>query len=158
KMEPALLQMVTFDADVDIEGVVQGAVNGRVPAKKVMGFVQLAPRGIPLSVEALVNLLKYQPDPIGGPVDCVVDIGKNGQKLRVNRFDVSNAFDTNGTTPIFAVSARGSVILPKEGSWTLVQHTRGTGEVTPLPPQLAVPLVRSGAIQYQINNNSGGQV
>lgn len=158
KTEPALLQMVTFDADVELEGVIQGAVNGRVPSKKIMGFVQLAPRGIPLSVEALVNLLNYQPDPIGGPVDCVLDVGKNGQKVRVNRFDVSNSVDTNGSDPIFAVSARGSVILPKEGSWSLVQHKRGTGEVTPLPPQLAVPLVRSGVLKYQIGSDGGGDV
>ena len=158
KTEPALLQLVTFDADVDIESAVQGAVNGRVPSKKIMGFVQLAPRGIPLSVDALVKLLSYQPDPIGGSVDCVVDIGGNGQRLRVNRFDVSNSVDTNGTDPIFAVSARGSVILPKEGSWSMVQHARGTGEVTSLPPQLAVPLVRSGVLKYQIGSNSGGDV
>jgi hypothetical protein len=155
---PALLQMVTFDADVDIEGAVQGAVNGRVPSKGIMGFVQLAPRGIPLSVDALVKLLNYQPTPIGGPVDCIVNIGGNGQNLRVNRFDVSNSVDTNGVDPVFAVSARGSVILPKEGAWSMTQHSRGTGEVTPLPQQLAVPLIRSGVIQYQLSSDSGGDV
>ena len=66
---PASLQMVTFDADVDIEGLVQGQVNGRAPSKKIMGFVQLAPRGIPLSKEALQKLLAYQPNPIGGPLN-----------------------------------------------------------------------------------------
>lgn len=155
--QAALLQMVTLDADVEIEGVVQGAVNGRVPSKKIMGWVQLAPRGIPLSQDAFVKLLNYQPDPIGGPVDCVVDVGKNGQRLRVNRFDVSNAVDMNGVDPIFVVSARGSVILPKEGSWSMVQHTRGTGEVTPLPPQLAVPLVRAGELLYQVTNVGGNE-
>jgi hypothetical protein len=145
----AVLQMVFFDADVEIENVVQGQVNGRVPSKKIMGFVQLAPRGIPLSQEAFQALLAYQPQPIGAPVDCVIDIGKSGQKMRLQRVDVSNSFAANGTDTVFAVAARGSVILPKDGSWSMVQHARGTGEVTPLPEQLAVPLIRVGQLTYQ---------
>jgi hypothetical protein len=148
----ALLQMVYFDADVELEGVVQGHVNGRVPAKKIMGFVQLAPRGIPLSKQAFKALLSYQPDPVGGPLDCTLDIGLNGQKMRLNRFDVNNSFGANGTDIVFAAAVRGSVILPKDGAWSMVQHTRGTGEVTPLPPQLAVPLIRIGALAYQVVN------
>src|SRR4029077_1462319 len=69
-----------------------------------------------------------------------------------------NSVDTNGVDPVFAVSARGSVILPKEGAWSMTQHSRGTGEVTPLPQQLAVPLIRSGVIQYQLSSDSGGDV
>lgn len=146
----ALLQMVFFDADVEIENVVQGHVNGRVPSKRIMGFVQLAPRGIPLSKEALRALLNYQPIPIGGPVDCVVNIGKSGQQMRVNRFDVSNSLAANGSDPTFAVAARGNVLLPKDGSWSMVTHTRGTGEVTPLPEQLSVPLIRIGELKYSV--------
>jgi hypothetical protein len=148
---PALLQMVFFDADVEIEGVVQGQVNGRVPSKRVMGFVQLAPRGIPLSKEAYQALLNYQPDPIGGTIDCIVDIGQTGQQMRLNRFDVNNSFGANGTDTIFAAAVRGNVILPKDGSWSMVQHQRGTGEVTPVPPQLPVPLIRIGQLGYQVD-------
>jgi hypothetical protein len=146
----ALLQMVFFDTDVEIEGVVQGQVNGRVPSKRVMGFVQLAPRGIPLSKEAYQALLNYQPDPIGGAIDCIIDVGQTGQRMRLNRFDVSNSFGANGTDIVFAASARGSVILPKDGSWSMVQHRRGTGEVTHLPQQLPVPIIRIGALTYQV--------
>ena len=146
----ALLQMVTFDADVEIEDVVQGQVNGRVPSKKIMGFVQLAPRGIPLSKEALKALLAYQPDPIGGPLDAVLDIGQNGQKMRLDRFDMNNSVGANGSDIVFVAAVRGSVVLPKDGAWSLVQHRRGSGEVTPLPPQLAVPLIRAGALTYQV--------
>ncbi|TAH49270.1 MAG: hypothetical protein EYC68_19280 [Chloroflexota bacterium] len=148
--EDAVLQMVFFDADVEIENVVQGHVNGRVPSKKIMGFVQLAPRGIPLSQEAFKALLAYQPTPIGAPLDCVIDIGKNGQKMRLQRVDVNNSFGANGSDTVFAVAARGSVILPKDGSWSMVQHTRGTGQVTPLPEQLPAPLIRIGDLKYQI--------
>lgn len=147
----ALLQMVFFDADVEIEGVVQGQVNGRVPSKRVMGFVQLAPHGIPLSKEAFQALLNYQPDPIGGAVDCIVDIGQTSQQMRMNRFDISNSFAVNGVDIVFAAAARGNVILPKDGSWSMVQHQRGTGEVTPLPQQLPVPLIRIGQLTYHID-------
>ena len=146
----ALLQMVFFDADVEIENVIQGHVSGRVPSKRIMGFVQLAPRGIPLSKEALLALLSYQPIPIGGPVDCLVNIGKSGQQMRVNRFDVNNSFAANGTDPTFVAAARGNVLLPKDGSWSMVTHQRGTGEVTPLPAQLSVPLIRIGELKYSV--------
>ena len=147
---PALLQMVFFDADVEIEGVVQGQVNGRVPSKGVMGFVQLAPRGIPLSKEAYQALLNYQPTPIGGPINCIIDIGQNGQKMRLSSFDAENSFGANGTDIVFAAAGRGNIILPKEGSWSMVQHQRGTGEVTPLPDQLPVPLIRIGPLTYNV--------
>jgi hypothetical protein len=149
----ALLQMVFFDADVEIEDVVQGQVNGRLPSKKIMGFVQLAPRGIPLSKEALQALLSYQPTPIGGPLDGVLDIGRNGQKMRLDRFDMNNSAGANGSDIVFAAAVRGSVVLPKDGAWSLVQHQRSTGDVTPLPTQLAVPLIRVGALTYQVVNS-----
>ena len=34
----------------------------------------------------------------------------------------------------------------------MVQHQRGTGEVTPVPAQLPVPLIRIGALSYQVVN------
>ena len=163
--KPVLMQMVFFDADVEIEGVVQGHVNGRVPSRRIMGFVQIAPRGIPLSKEAYQALLSYQPIPLGGDIDCVINIGQTdpktaqaGQQMRLNRFDVNNSLAANGSDVVFAVAARGSVILPKDGSWSTVQHLRGTGVVSPLPAQLPVPLVRSGALSYQVTNQHVKQV
>jgi hypothetical protein len=142
------LQPVYFDADVELENVVQGQVGvpGRVPAKKVLGFVQIAPRGIPLTPLAFQQLLVRQFGSIGGPLACVMDIGKSGQKLRVNFVDVNASVDVDGTTPIFVAAARGSVVLPKDGSWSLVMHSRGTGDVTPLPESVSVPLIRVGEL------------
>ena len=57
---PVNLQPVYFDADVELESVVQGQVGGRVPGKKILGFVQLAPRGIPLTPDAFRALLDRQ--------------------------------------------------------------------------------------------------
>lgn len=146
------LQPVFFNADVEIENPVSGFVTKTVagkerklvPSKKILGYVQLAPRGLPLPVDKLKELIALQGGSIGGPIDCVVDIGASGQHLRVSRFDVANSFEADGVKPAFAVAARGSVVLPKDGSWTLVKHEFTSGQVTPVPPELAAPLIRAG--------------
>ena len=140
------LQPVYFDADVELENVIQGSVLGRVPGKKILGFVQIAPRGIPLSPAGLQALLVRQLGAIGGPLGCTLDIGKSGQKLRVTSIDVNASVDADGVSPIFVAAARGQVVLPKEGSWSLVSHARGTGDVTPLPEHVSVPLIRVGKL------------
>src|SRR5258708_282630 len=139
------LQPIYFDADVEIDYVTTGAVGGRVPSKGMLGYVQLSPRGVPLSAELFSQLLNSQFGAIGGPVDCVIDIGKSHQLMRVSRVDVNVSADGAGN-PIFASAARGAVVLPKDGSWSVVQHNQGTGEVSPIDPQAAVPLVRRGKL------------
>jgi hypothetical protein len=147
---PVNLQPVYFDADVALENVVQGHVGGRVPARKVLGFVQLAPRGIPLTPDAFKALLLRQLGSIGGPLACIMDIGKSGQKIRINFVDVNASVDAAGTAPVFVAAARGNVVLPKDGSWSLVAHARGSGEVTPLPESVSVPLVRVGELAHDM--------
>lgn len=151
---PYDLQPVFFNADLEIENPVSGFVtkeiDGKerklVPSKKILGFVQLAPRGIPLPIAVFKDLLTRQGGTIGGPIDCVLDIGASGQQMRLNRFDVSNSFDLNGVDPAFAVAGRGSVLLPKDGSWSLVKHEFGTGQVSPVPQDLSAPLIRAGRL------------
>lgn len=143
---PLNLQPVYFDADVELESIVQGAVGGRLPSRKILGFVQLAPPGIPITPLAFKGLLDRQFGAIGGPLDGVMDIGKNGQRIRINRLDVNSAVDVNGIDPVFVAAARGSVVLPKDGAWSLVSHARGTGEVTPLPESTTVPIIRVGQL------------
>lgn len=87
------LQPVFFDADVEIENPVSGfirkevsgAQRNLVSSKRILGFVQLAPRGMPLTVDAFKDLIARQGGNIGGPIDCVVDIGGSGQQMRLNR-------------------------------------------------------------------------
>jgi hypothetical protein len=143
---PLNLQPVYFDADVELECIVQGQVGGRVPGKKILGFVQLAPRGIPLTPDAFKALLDRQFGSIGGPLDCVMDIGRSGQKMRVNRIDVNSSVDAAGTQPVFVAAARGNIVLPKEGSWSMVMHAQATGEVTPLAETTSVALIRVGEL------------
>ncbi len=145
------LEPVYFDADIDIENTVQGQVNGRVPSKKILGFVQVAPTGIPLTPTAFAQLLNYQQGSIGGAVNCIVDIGLNGQQLRVNRIDVNISADASNANPVFVAAARGNAILPKEGSWSMVTHLAKTGEVTSLPEGVTVPLIRIGELDIDLN-------
>ncbi len=141
--EPVKCGGVYFDADVEIENVVQGHVNKRVVSKKILGYVQVAPAGKPLSIIQLKELLALQDNSIGGDLDCVVDINSSDQQMRINRFDVNASVDAGGN-PVFVVAARGNVFLPKDGSWAMVQHNAGTGDVTPLPEGITVPLIRTG--------------
>ncbi len=140
------LEPVYFDADLQIENVMQGQLGGLVPGKKLVGFVQLAPGGIPLTPAGFRALLARQLGSIGGPLDCIVDIGKSGQKMRINWVDVNNSTDATNTQPVFVAATRGNVILPKDGSWSMVTHAQATGDVTPLPDAVTVPLIRIGEL------------
>jgi hypothetical protein len=148
------LQPVYFNADVEIDNPISGYVTKNVdgqdrklvPSKRILGFVQLAPRGMPLPVGLFKALIDSQQGSIGGPADCVVNIGQSGQQIRLNRFDVSNSFAANGSDPVFAAAGRGNVLLPKDGSWSMVRHEHGTGDVSPVPEDLSVPLIRIGKV------------
>jgi hypothetical protein len=148
------LQPVYFDADIEIDNVVAGFATKKiggvdrnvVPSKKILGYVQVAPRGIPITNATLGNLVLQQQGSIGGPIDCVTDLAGAGQKMRLNRFDFNNSVSANGLDLVFAVAGRGNVLLPKDGSWSMVKHERDTGEVTPVPPNLSVPVIRVGRL------------
>jgi len=81
------LAAVRFDANVRIAGVVRGGSNGDVASVNQIGFVQLEPSSRPLTPEQFGDLLHDQ-GPLGGPVDCLIDVGGSGQQMRVTRVDV----------------------------------------------------------------------
>jgi hypothetical protein len=137
------LKAVTFDADIELENVTEGVQDNHVPSKGILAYVQIAPAGRPIDTDDFTALLRSENNSIGGPVDCILKVAGTFQRMKINRFDVAAAVDINDN-PIFVCAARGSVILPKDGSWTMVQHTRRTGDVSPLPEQLSLPLIRIG--------------
>ncbi|MBB1284626.1 hypothetical protein HRH25_09600 [Flavisolibacter sp. BT320] len=144
------LRGLTFDADVRLENVTEGGVKiqgdtltSLVPSKGILGFVQLSPRGVPITVQSFKELLESQNGTIGGPINCTIKVAGTAQRMQLNRFDVNNSVN-EAAAPLFVGAARGSVILPKDGSWSLVMHSRGSGDVSPLPESLSVPLVRMG--------------
>ncbi|MCM5527931.1 hypothetical protein [Parasegetibacter sp. NRK P23] len=141
--EPVKCGAVYFDADVEIENVVQGHVNKRVVSKKILGYVQVAPAGKPLTANQLRDLMNLHGGVIGGDIDCVIDINNSDQQMKATRFDANVSINENGD-PAFVLAVRGQVLLPKDGSWAMVQHNTGTGDVTPLPSNTSVPLIRKG--------------
>ncbi len=143
KIGTATFSEVTFDADIELENVTEGGENNIVSGKSILGYVQLLPIGKYVTADQFVDLLKTQNNSIGGSLSCMIKVAGSQQRMKLNRVDVSAAVDT-ANKPIFVCAARGSVIMPKDGSWTMVQHNRGTGDVSPLPEQLSVPLIRAG--------------
>lgn len=134
---------VYFDADVQIDDVVTGASKGYVPTTGQFGFVQELPVGMPLTAPQLAELLTAQGGSLGGPVDCILNVGASGQQMRVMRVEVGNA-PTSGSTAQFAAVARGSLVLPRQGSWSMLQRTDGVTEPQAIDPHLGVPLIRQG--------------
>ncbi len=137
------MKAVYFDADVQMDDVTTGATNGLVPTAGQFGFVQELPIGMPLTAAQLDALLVSQ-GPLGGPVDCVLNVGNSGQPMRVGRVEVGNA-PASGGSPQFAAVARGSVVLPRQGSWSVLQRSDDASEPQAIDPNLGVPLIRLGA-------------
>ncbi len=145
------LQAITYDADILLDNVetggsplpAGGATQVLVPSSGVLGYIQLSPPGVPISLATFTELLRSKGGSIGGSINGVIKLAGTDQRMRVNRFDVAASVNGAGAA-VFVSSARGSVFLPKDGSWSLVQHTIGNGNVTPLPSNFSVPLIREG--------------
>ncbi|MEP7144665.1 MAG: hypothetical protein ABI707_17415, partial [Ferruginibacter sp.] len=145
------LQAVTYDADILLDNITEGGkeqeLDGNkvilVPSTGILGYIQIAPAGFPIDKNIFVQLLQSEGGSIGGSINCVIKIAGTDQHKKLNRFDVSPSVDTGGR-PVFVSTGRGSVFLPKDGSWSLVQHKIGNGNVTPLPAQFSVPLIKEG--------------
>ena len=154
---PVVVRMaaVRFDADVLVSDVVVGGANGLVPSVDQIGFVQMSPIDNPLTPAQYEALLATE-GPLGGPVDCVIDIGRSGQRMRVTRVDVASAGSTAALALEFAAAARGSLLLPKDGQWSFVrQPIDVAAECTPANPHTGVSLVRLGRrTQNEGTNNA----
>ena len=142
------LQAVVFDADVHLDNVMSGGVAAGsdfvVQSRKMLGYVQLKPSSILIPDRIFADLLRFQNGSLGGPVDCTVNIAKSKQRMRLSRVDVNPARNAAGKS-VFVTAARGSLILPQDGSWSVVQQRTDTGDVKPVPPQDTVPLIKPNA-------------
>lgn len=133
---------VSFDADIGVVNVLSGAAGGLVPSSGQFGYVQVAPIGSPLTPAQHAELLAKE-GPLGGPVDCVTAIGGTAQTMRVLRVEVATA--PHGGSPEFAAAARGSVVLPQPGAWSVIAQPASATDPEPIDPQRGVPLIRLGA-------------
>ncbi len=134
---------VYFDADVaiaDVEGVPTGE---KIQSKKMVGYLQKAPKGIIIAAEDFASLLDLQ-NGLGGPVDCTININSSLQKMRLSRVEVNHSLDESNNI-VFVTAAKGTPVLPKDGSWSLVSHNKTSTEVTPITDNV-VSLVRKGVL------------
>ena len=154
--ESVILQPAYFDAEVQMDNVIHGAVDGRVPTKKMLGYVQLSPPDLIIAPEIMNGLMQTLGGSIGGPVDCIVNIGGSGQTMRVTRVDVAASTDPSKPHPIFAGTARGAVVLPKDGSWSIVQHSQATDVVSAIENNTPVPLIRVGELLSDLSSDYPG--
>jgi hypothetical protein len=130
-----ILQPVFFDGDF----VVTNSEN--MASKGICGYVQLSPTGEPIPSGFLQQLIESQNGSIGGSVDGEISLAGTLQRMRLNQIDVNVALNNSGN-PEFVLAARGSVLLPKEGSWTVARHQDGNGEVHLLEKGKSVPVIR----------------
>lgn len=139
-----VLAEVRFDADFEIQRVVSGqGSNGRVPSRGQVGFIQIAPFGLPLYDVAFAQLLADE-GPLGGPVDCVIDVGGSGQTMRIARVDVGAAPSVSGHE--FAAAARGALDLPNDGEWSMLRHDFSVNEPQAVDRDSGTPLLREGKV------------
>lgn len=143
--QDVVLAEVRFDANFEIEGVVSGQnAEGRVPSRDQVGFVQTEPFGLPLYDVAFGQLL-IDEGPLGGPVDCVIDVGGSGQHMRVVRVDVGPAPSGIGAYE-FAAAARGALDLPNDGAWSMLRHDLAEAEPKAVDLDSGTPLIREGKV------------
>lgn len=144
---------VTFDADAVIENISSGESNGKVSGKNFKGYLQVLPQAVPINAAALKEIFMRQQNSIGGSVDCTMKIGGSEQLLKVNRIEASASFQNGNINDIiFVVAAKGSVQLPAEGSWSIVEVDKGSGEVTPVTNKSSVPVIRKGERDRNMND------
>lgn len=153
---------VYYDADVLLENVSSGfkvtaafadSADKLVPSKKQFGYIILGNNaGKKLDqyyTKQDLQTFMTRPDVgvLGGPVDCVVNIAGTDQLMHVTRADV-----TATTSTLLVAAARGTLQLPKGGSWSVVKKVTG-GATLPLTNDENVPLIRNGILQFDIAEN-----
>ncbi|MFC6544514.1 hypothetical protein ACFQES_48245 [Nonomuraea salmonea] len=152
----AELVAVFYDCDVALDNVVKGhheTVIADQPvrlarSKRQRGFVQVWPEGTvappPLTPGQLAELFARQ-GTLGGPLDCELDIGESGQRMRLNGVHADTAPPDTGATQ-FAVAVTGALRLPGAGQWSAIRVREATVPDKALPEAIdrdhGLPLVR----------------
>ncbi|MCY7420213.1 MAG: hypothetical protein LH478_00485 [Chitinophagaceae bacterium] len=166
--KPLLFSGVYFNGDIEIENIIKGGVQNtgktksRVHSKGQFGYVMLADPALVTDITTLAQLFKPLPfkqlinnpkvgGSLGGPVNAIMNIAGTGQRMQITRVDVSAS---NEPIPSFVVAVRGTIELPKEGSWTVVKCLPSK-DIVPLIQSELVPLIRNGLLS--INSATGAR-
>jgi hypothetical protein len=148
--ENVIMQEVIFNADVIIENVVKGGTGaGLVPSKRQRGYIQLAPYQVPLTPQQFYDLLDDEGN-LGGPVDCLINVGNSGQYMLVSRAGVYGAIGVS--SPVFVSQASGSLHLPKEGAWGVVKRKENTKDIVLIDDAVGIPLIREEKLNAVTGN------
>ena len=141
------MQAVLFDADVHFDNVVSGGVKDpvhgdfKVQSRKMLGYVQVAPSSI------LVPATCFRRPP---ELPESVRSAARSTASSISPNPATDAHRAGSTsTPLsmppeaqFCRAARGSLILPKDGSWSVVKQQTDTGDVKPVEEGQSVPLIK----------------
>ncbi len=135
---------VRFDGDFKIKNVVAGKNDdGYVTGCDHIGFIQKSPSGYTVMPEHLQAILEEE-GPVGGQVDCVLDVGDSGQIMRVGRVDVAAAPTNPPNVPHLAAAARGGIDLPGDGAWTMLRQDLSKDEPSAVQEDTGTPLIQLG--------------
>nr|WP_294521788.1 hypothetical protein [uncultured Rhodopila sp.] len=138
------LMAVRFDCSLTMENAVLGAGPDGVPALDQLGYVQLTdPPGNGQLAPAQYAALLSAAGPLGGLLDCTIDVGGSGLRMRITHVGVAATSSGSGD-PQFAIAARGSPILPGGGQWSFLFRPAGAAAPQAVDPDQGVPLVRAG--------------
>lgn len=136
---------VFFDGDLVIEGTMKGAGPDGVPAQNQIGYIQLTPEssGGPLTDVEYAKLIQ-KAGPLGGGVDCVLNVATSGLMMKLGRVGVGVTQGMSG--PEFVMTAWGSPQFPYGGQWSFLKQTGPGTAPEVVQTDLGVPLIRAGAL------------
>jgi hypothetical protein len=141
------LMPVQFDCFANIENVVLGGTSNGVLALNQVGYVQItkATGASSLTGSQYAQLLQDN-GPLGGLVDCVIDIGNSGLNMRILRIGAgASRTDSSSADYEISMAAFGAPTFPKGGGqWSFVVE-RGTIAPQSVDPQKGVPLIQQNA-------------
>jgi hypothetical protein len=134
---------VLYDCDLKIDGAVKGISASGVPARDQVGYIQLTPASsgslLPTQYEQLIKTA----GPLGGTIDCILNIGGSGQLMKLGRVGVGVTQGLGG--PEFVMTAWGSPQFSAGGQWSFLRQTGAGAAPEVIDQDLGVPLIRAGA-------------
>ncbi|HEY8037838.1 MAG TPA: hypothetical protein VIF37_19850 [Methylobacter sp.] len=139
----AVVAGVVFDGDLVIENAVKGTTPAGVPARSQIGYVQIKPTGGTILTATQYEELIQRAGPLGGTVDCVLNVGLSGQLMKLGRVGVGVTQGLGG--PEFVMTAWGSPQFPQGGQWSFLRQTGAGTAPEVVDKDLGVPLIRAGA-------------
>lgn len=131
---------VYFDCDADLQ-----PVDENITGTQFKGYLQIKPQGVPVPARILKTILNKSQNPVSGRIDALIPVENTLQKFKTTAVELSASYQNDNTSlPAFVASVKGSVVLPADGSWSVVEVDKNSGSVQNLKPGTSVGLVKDG--------------